>query len=148
MMRAAVLGGGQMVLRENVPAPTPDPGQVLVPVKACGICGYDLHVAKHGDEEVAADEQMPGAPRLTARVDLDRDVFMGHGFAAEVLEAGPGTETFQSGTIVTSMPALVSPEGLETSSVATARWVAMPSGCCCPRRCGCPCPTAWTRAPP
>ena len=32
-------------MRENVPEPTPGPGQVLVPVKACGICGSDLHVA-------------------------------------------------------------------------------------------------------
>ena len=54
---------------------------------------------------------MPGAPRLTAGVELDRDVFVGHEFAAEVLEAGLGTETFPSGTIVTSMPALVSPRG-------------------------------------
>jgi threonine dehydrogenase-like Zn-dependent dehydrogenase len=49
-MRAAVLRGGQMVLRENVPEPTPRQRQVLVAVKACGICGSDLHLAKHGDE--------------------------------------------------------------------------------------------------
>jgi threonine dehydrogenase-like Zn-dependent dehydrogenase len=46
-------------------------------------------LAKHGDEVIAADEQMLGAPSLTAGVDLDCDVFMGHEFAAEVLEAGP-----------------------------------------------------------
>jgi threonine dehydrogenase-like Zn-dependent dehydrogenase len=39
-----------MVLRENVPEPTPRQRQVLVAVKACGICGSDLHLAKHGDE--------------------------------------------------------------------------------------------------
>ena len=78
-----------MVLRENVPEPTPRQRQVLVAVKACGICGSDLHLAKHGDEVIAADEQMLGAPSLTAGVDLDCDVFMGHEFAAEVLEAGP-----------------------------------------------------------
>jgi 2-desacetyl-2-hydroxyethyl bacteriochlorophyllide A dehydrogenase len=112
LMRATVLRGGRMVLREDVPEPEPGPGQVLVAVKACGICGSDLHLAKHGDEVMAADEQMLGAPSLTASVDLDRDVFMGHEFAAEVLEAGPDTESLPSGTIVTSMPALVSPEGM------------------------------------
>jgi len=45
-MPFAVLRGGQMALRENVPEPEPGPGQVLVAVKACGICGSDLHLAK------------------------------------------------------------------------------------------------------
>ena len=52
-MRAAVLRGGQMVLRENVPEPEPGPGQVLVAVKARDICGSDRHLAKHGDEVAA-----------------------------------------------------------------------------------------------
>jgi threonine dehydrogenase-like Zn-dependent dehydrogenase len=76
-MRFAVLRGGQMALRENVPEPEPGPGQVVVAVKACSICGSDLHLAKYGDEVMSADEQMFGAPGLTAGVDLDRDVFMG-----------------------------------------------------------------------
>ena len=48
LMRASVLRDGRMVLRDDVPEPVPGPGQVLVGVKACGICGSDLHFAKHG----------------------------------------------------------------------------------------------------
>jgi len=47
-MRAAVLRGGHMILRDDVDDPAPAPGQVLVQLKACGICGSDLHFAKHG----------------------------------------------------------------------------------------------------
>ena len=49
VMRASVLRDGRMVLRDDVAEPVPEPGQVLVGVKACGICGSDLHFAKHGD---------------------------------------------------------------------------------------------------
>jgi threonine dehydrogenase-like Zn-dependent dehydrogenase len=46
-------------------------------------------------------------------VDLGHDVFMGHEFSAEVLEAGPGTETFPAGTLITSIPVLVSGTNVE-----------------------------------
>ena len=55
VMRAAVLRGGRMVLRDDVAEPVPGSGQVLVGVKACGICGSDLHFAKHGDQMLEAD---------------------------------------------------------------------------------------------
>jgi threonine dehydrogenase-like Zn-dependent dehydrogenase len=44
--------------------------------------------------------------------DLGRDVFMGHEFSATVLEAGPGTEAPGAGTLVTSVPYIVSPRGI------------------------------------
>jgi 2-desacetyl-2-hydroxyethyl bacteriochlorophyllide A dehydrogenase len=46
-------------------------------------------------------------------VDLARDIFMGHEFSAEVLEAGPETQTHPPGTLVTSLPVLLSGKGLE-----------------------------------
>jgi 2-desacetyl-2-hydroxyethyl bacteriochlorophyllide A dehydrogenase len=46
-------------------------------------------------------------------VDLSRDIFMGHEFSAEVLEAGPDTETHPAGTLVTSLPILLSAKGVE-----------------------------------
>ena len=46
-------------------------------------------------------------------VDLADDVFMGHEFSAEVLEAGPDTDAPSPGTVVTSLPVLLSPNGFE-----------------------------------
>lgn len=49
-MRALVYTGpGSLELRA-VPEPTPDEGDVLVEVAACGICGSDMH-AYHGHDE-------------------------------------------------------------------------------------------------
>jgi threonine dehydrogenase-like Zn-dependent dehydrogenase len=102
-----------MELREDVPEPQPGPGQVLVAVRACGICGSDLHFAKHADVALAAGEQMQGMPSMTADIDLSGDVFMGHEFSAEVLQAGPDTDAPAAGTIVTSIPVLISGASIE-----------------------------------
>src|SRR6185437_12124243 len=112
-MRGSVLRGGRMVYRDDLPEPVAGPGQVLVEVKACGICGSDLHFARHGDDVLAAGRQMEGLPAAGAEVDLSSDVFMGHEFSAEVLEAGPDTDAPAPGTLVTSVPVLLSPTGLE-----------------------------------
>ncbi|MEY8014001.1 zinc-binding dehydrogenase [Mycobacterium servetii] len=110
-MRASVLRGGRMVYRDDVPDPVPGPGQVLVAVRSCGICGSDLHFAAHGDEVVAMTERVSGGGGMN--IDLGRDVFMGHEFSAEVLEAGPDTETHPAGTLVTSIPVVLSAKGVE-----------------------------------
>ena len=65
-MRAAVLRGGRMVYRDDVPEPTPGPGQVLVAVRACGICGSDLHFAAHCEEVLSLSEQMEGCRWATS----------------------------------------------------------------------------------
>jgi len=113
-MRAAVLRNGRMIERDDVTEPVPGPGQVLVGVKACGICGSDLHFAKHGKDVVALSAEMKGMPGGGASpLDLSGDVFLGHEFSAEVLEAGPDTDAPEPGTIVTSLPVLLSPTGIE-----------------------------------
>jgi 2-desacetyl-2-hydroxyethyl bacteriochlorophyllide A dehydrogenase len=112
-MRAAVLRNGRMVLRDDVAEPRPGPGQVLVSVTACGICGSDLHFAQHGEQVLAAGAAMEGMPSGTGDLDLGADIFMGHEFSAEVLEAGPGTDTHPAGTPVTSVPVLITPTGLD-----------------------------------
>jgi threonine dehydrogenase-like Zn-dependent dehydrogenase len=112
-MRAVVLRDRQMVLRDDVPEPVPGPGQVLVGVTACGICGSDLHFAKHGDKLLELGEQLQGAADGGQKLDLSDDVFMGHEFSAEVLEAGPDTDAPKAGTIVTSLPVLLSATGFD-----------------------------------
>ena len=113
-MRAAVLREGRMVYRDDVPDPIPGPGQVLVGVRSCGICGSDLHFARYGDQVLSlSDEMASSLDGGTGNVDLSHDIFMGHEFSAEVLEAGPDTETLPAGTLVTSIPVLISGKHVE-----------------------------------
>ena len=72
-MRAArVLGPGQIVV-EEVARPEPGPGEVVLAVAACGICGTDLHWY-HGEmmlpvvcpgHEIAGTVAMAGAASTT-----------------------------------------------------------------------------------
>jgi threonine dehydrogenase-like Zn-dependent dehydrogenase len=113
-VKAAVLRDGRVVVADDVPDPTPSLGQVLVSVKACGICGSDLHFVKHGREMLELADQMGGLPDFgDLRTSLDRDVFMGHEFAGEVLQVGPDTSGPKEGTLVTSIPAMVGMTGVE-----------------------------------
>lgn len=112
-MRASVLRDGRMVYRDDVDEPVPGPGQVLVAVRACGICGSDLHFAKYGKDLLALGSQMQGLPMRNVSVDLSADIFMGHEFSAKVLEAGPDTDAPPAGTVVTSLPVLLSSRGMD-----------------------------------
>lgn len=103
-MRAAVLRGGRLVV-DNVDEPTPGEGEVLVAVKACGICGSDLHFVDHGADFLRLTSEAYGGVAPT--VDLSRDVRMGHEFSAEVIDCGPRSDGPKPGTIVTSMPILM-----------------------------------------
>jgi len=75
-MRAAVYKGKGRVVEEEIPVPEVGPGDLLVEVSHCGICGSDLHFmvedwAKpdtvHGDEYsgtvVAVGESVGGIER-------------------------------------------------------------------------------------
>lgn len=112
-MRAAVLSEGRMVVRADLPEPVPGPGQVLVQVQACGICGSDLHFATHGVTMIALSGELEDLTQTAPPrepIDISRDVYMGHEFAAEVLEVGPGA-TAEVGSLVTSIPVLVDAAG-------------------------------------
>jgi threonine dehydrogenase-like Zn-dependent dehydrogenase len=114
-MRSVVLRRGEILVRDDIPEPEPGFGQVLVQVKACGICGSDLHFAKHGARMLELGGQMKGMPSIgpSSTLDLQQDVFMGHEFSAEVLEVGKDTQSFAPGTVVTSLPVLLSMTGVE-----------------------------------
>lgn len=102
-MRAAVMRDQQLMVA-NVPDPVPGPGEVLVRTLACGICGSDLHVLKHGPR-VAEAMGRTGAGLM---VDFSRDVVMGHEFCAEIVDHGTGCEQhLKRGTRVCSMPVLI-----------------------------------------
>jgi threonine dehydrogenase-like Zn-dependent dehydrogenase len=99
-MRAAVFRQGSIIV-DTLPDPVPAEGQVLVKTCACGICGSDLHAAKHTRSFVDL------ARRSGNRWALDpaRDFVMGHEFCCEVIDYGPNTPSrLAPGTLVCSMP--------------------------------------------
>jgi len=70
-MRAMVLEApGQSLLETELPDPEPAPGQLLVRVRACGVCRSDLHVV---------DGELP-EPKLP--------LVLGHQVVAEVVDDG------------------------------------------------------------
>jgi len=109
-MRATVMRNKRLVAAD-LPRPEPGPGEVLVKTLACGICGSDLHALRHAEQFVAA-QQRAGA---LFRMDLTRDVVMGHEFCAEIVEHGPQTtRALPVGTRVCSRPSLIRADGPRT----------------------------------
>jgi threonine dehydrogenase-like Zn-dependent dehydrogenase len=99
-VKAAIFRAGNIVV-DTLPDPVPAQGQVLVRTVACGICGSDLHAAKHTHDFVNLSR------RAGSRWSMDpaRDVVFGHEFCCEVVDHGPGTQArLAPGTLVTSMP--------------------------------------------
>ena len=72
-MKAAVYRGPRDVRFEEIDKPILEKGDVLLRVRACGICGSDLHTYRHGMFEDL------GTPAGSGRV-------MGHEFSGEIAE--------------------------------------------------------------
>jgi threonine dehydrogenase-like Zn-dependent dehydrogenase len=99
-MRAAILRRGDIVV-DQMPDPVPAEGQVLVRTLCCGICGSDLHAAKHMRQFVDLARRASGRWNM----DPDRDVVFGHEFCCEIVEHGPGTtQSLKPGSLVVSVP--------------------------------------------
>jgi threonine dehydrogenase-like Zn-dependent dehydrogenase len=99
-MRAAIFRHGDFVV-DTIADPTPSQGQVLVKTLCCGICGTDLHAAKHTEQFVERSRRAGGRWPL----DPARDVVFGHEFCCEVVDYGPGTDKrVKPGRLVCSMP--------------------------------------------
>ncbi len=78
-MKAAVLEGIDKLAIKDVPTPTPGPGELVMRVKACAVCGSDLRIYHHGN----------------ARVKLPQ--IIGHEVSGEVHEVGEGVAKFVKG---------------------------------------------------
>ena len=82
-MRAAVLTDDHTFVVEQVPDPTPGPGDLVVRVEACGICGSDLKAHGH----------MPGG------------IVMGHEFCGEVVAVGTELSgRWREGELLAALP--------------------------------------------
>jgi 2-desacetyl-2-hydroxyethyl bacteriochlorophyllide A dehydrogenase len=84
-MKAAVFHGVEDIRLEDVPEPQPGPGDVVVQVKDCGICGSDLHTYLHGSF-------------------VEPGQIMGHEFSGTVVATGDAVEGVEVGDRVTGVP--------------------------------------------
>jgi L-iditol 2-dehydrogenase len=82
-MKALVLKAYKQFAYEDVPAPVPGPNEVLVAVKACGICGSDVH----------------GLDGSTGR--RRPPIIMGHEAAGVIAATGPAVTAWKTGDAVT-----------------------------------------------
>src|SRR5579859_3890225 len=71
-MRGLVFTGNRQTALEDFPDPTPGPGEVVVEMRASGICGSDLN--------------------LYRKPTFDRLVVCGHEPCGVVVAVGPGTD--------------------------------------------------------
>lgn len=101
---------------DDLPDPVPASGQALVRVLACGICGSDLHMLRHGAEQLRltaefAEDQPPDPLRIQT-FDPAHDTVMGHEYCCEVVEVGPDCTNLRAGDVVVSMPVAFDAGGL------------------------------------
>ncbi len=84
-MLAAVLYGLNDVRLKECPIPEPGPDDVLIKVKACGVCGGDIKIIKTG---------MPHMPPFG-------EFIIGHEYAGEIVATGQNADEFKKGDRVT-----------------------------------------------
>ena len=82
-MKALVLKEYMNLVYEDVPEPTYGPDEVLIEVKACGICGSDVH-----GMDGSTGRRIP-------------PVIMGHEASGVILETGPNVKDWKTGDRVT-----------------------------------------------
>lgn len=86
-MRALVLHGIDDLRLEDMPVPEPGPGEVLIQVVACGVCGSDI-------------------PRIFTKGAHRYPLICGHEFSGLVTECGEGVDDLEKGAHVTAFPLL------------------------------------------
>ena len=89
-MKAAVYHGPRDIRVEEVPEPTPQPGEVLIEVARNGICGSDLHTYV-GASQGGASMHLPG-------------IVLGHEFAGTVRDVGDGVDDLTVGQPIAVAP--------------------------------------------
>lgn len=98
-MRALRLHGNRDLRLDEVAAPDAGPGQLLIRVAWCGICGSDLHEYARGPTHVPHSAPHP----LTGRT---LPLALGHEFAGEVVVIGDDVDGHQVGDLATVNPLL------------------------------------------
>lgn len=118
-MRAVVMRDWELRVDE-VPDPVPGPGQILTRVLACGICGSDLHMLRHGAELRARDAELTAEfgtdPNAMQPITFEPhlDTVMGHEYCCEVIGLGAGVSAVSEGDVVVGMPVAFDADGIHT----------------------------------
>jgi (R,R)-butanediol dehydrogenase / meso-butanediol dehydrogenase / diacetyl reductase len=94
-MRAAVFHERGDIRIETVPDPVPRPGELLLEVKAVGICGTDAHEYASGPHMFPIHHQHPVSGHIGPMIP-------GHEFAGVVRDVGAGVTGFTDGDLVAS----------------------------------------------
>lgn len=76
-MKAAFLYGADDLRCEEIPVPEPGPGEILIRIRVCGLCGTDIAKVRSGDIPLPA--------------------VLGHEIAGEVAALGEGVQGFDIG---------------------------------------------------
>jgi L-iditol 2-dehydrogenase len=88
-MKAAIYPGkGQPITIQTIVDPVPAPGEVLIKVDRCGICGTDLAMTKGGVW------------------DFGTGVQFGHEYAGEIIGLGQGVSNFRKGERIAVLPSV------------------------------------------
>jgi L-idonate 5-dehydrogenase len=96
-MRAVVVHGADDLRVDEVPDPTPGPGEVLVAMEWGGICGSDLAYWRHGRSGTAV---------------LKHPMVLGHEVAGRIVGLGTGVRGLEVGLPVTFQPAQLVGDGV------------------------------------
>lgn len=115
-MKAVACQNSELEVIE-LPDPEPGPGQVLVEVVRCGICGSDLHARHHANQQadVLAEAGYDGFMRS------DQRVIFGHELSGRVIGYGSKTRRkLAPGTEVVALPLLRRGEEMHAIGLSAA----------------------------
>lgn len=93
-MQVSVLDGPGKLRLEERPVPRPGPGEVLIRIRAVGVCGSDTHYFQHG--------------RIGGFV-VEKPLVLGHEPAGEVVAAAPDVDKLRIGQRVSLEPGVPNP---------------------------------------
>lgn len=86
-MKAAIYPGhGKAITIESLPDPEPAPGEVVIKVHRCGICGTDLSMTRGGTWDYGPGSQL------------------GHEYAGEIVALGKDVTDFRAGERIAVLP--------------------------------------------
>ncbi len=115
-MRAVSCHAAELELVE-LPTPTLEPGQVLLEVLRCGICGSDLH-ARHQCDEMAGVMTEVGYEDFMRS---DQRIVFGHEFTGRVAEYGPACRReIPTGAEVVALPMIRRAGAPQATGLSTA----------------------------